>query len=133
MATEPTPIKQAQHGFEERKLEDSKLEEAILVIERFEAAKKMRRAPVRAASATAAERLEEDRAKLNVAEADEVYAAAVAKIQEEHDPGDRVRVGPYVFEVEEYATMERVESGRGKRVRKFKRVEGDAPSADPLL
>lgn len=124
------PRQDAQQQFEEQLIEDAELFEALKTLERFKAVRKQEQAPVQKAREKAQDKIDVARERMGVEAAEEVVAAREAAFLARYKPGQAVRVGDFRWEIESYATMERVETGQGVRMRKPKRVQGEM---EPLL
>lgn len=116
-----------QAGFFDKKLHRPKLLAAYQTEEQYQADTKdlrKRRAaaakPINEQIADIAEDLERDDALVTIESEQEKIIA-----KEELKAGDRVQIGEYVFDVENYDTMESVNSGTAQRAKKFTRVIQD--------
>lgn len=118
-----------QQGMFDQKFNRPKLRGAYDTEERFQEDTKELRVKKAEALRPFAKSIDDVADELGRAEALATIAEEQQKLitQEGLKKGDRVQIGDYVFEVEEYATMKKVEGGTGLRAMHFQRVLEEAP------
>ncbi len=118
-----------QQGMFDRKFNRPKLRGAYDTEERFQEDTKELRAKKAEASRPFTKSIDDVAEELGRAAALATIAEEQQKLitQEGLKKGDRVQIGDYVFEVEEYATMKKVDGGTGLRAMHFQRVLEEAP------